>query len=129
MSRQGKGRRWPAVLGLVLLVALAFTMAGIFPFRQILAQRRSVQLAEQKLEALQAENRRLEEQISVLQTPGEVERLARQQFGLVRPGEVGYTVIVPLSEPEPQQQPLPEGKAWYQGFWDFLTGRDLVPDG
>ena len=62
------------------------TAAGIFPFRQIIADRRSVSLAQEELLALRAENEHLEAEVAALETDAEVERLAREQFGLVRPG-------------------------------------------
>ena len=134
MSKRRDGARLSGLLALVVLVALVVTAAGIFPFRQIIGQRRAVDLAEEKLTALEAENQRLEVEIAALYTPEEVERIAREQFGLVRPGEVGYVVVTPPgaevveAEPEPVLE-APEGQPWWNDMWDFLTGRDLVGDG
>jgi len=115
---------------LVLLMVLVVAAAGIFPFRQLLAQERAVDLTQEKLEALVVENLRLEQQIAALRTDEEVERLAREHFGLVMAGEVGYVAVVPegIVDPVPagrditleREQPL-----WGQ-LWDFLTGRDIV---
>lgn len=119
-------------LALLLLVALAVTLGGIFPFRQILAQNRQVELTRTKLQALQQENRLLEEQIALLETPAELERLAREELGVVRPNEIAYTVEL-TEEPTPSPQPVvladeAESPGLFQRIWDFLTGRDLVPD-
>ncbi len=90
------------------------------------------------MEALEEENDVLEGRIAALQTDGEVERLAREQFGLVMPGEIGYVVVTPpwendLPDPAdaagPAVPPEPESRPWWQAFWDFLTGRDLAGDG
>ncbi|MEE9581851.1 MAG: septum formation initiator family protein [Acidimicrobiia bacterium] len=115
---------------LVLLMVLVVAAAGIFPFRQLLAQERAVDLTQEKLDALVGENLRLEQQIAALRTDEEVERLAREHFGLVMAGEVGYMAVVPedIVDPVPagrdttleREQPL-----WGQ-VWDFLTGRDIV---
>ncbi len=115
---------------LVLLMVLVVAAAGIFPFRQLLAQERAVDLTQEKLDALVGENLRLEQQIAALRTDEEVERLAREHFGLVMAGEVGYVAVVPegIVDPVPagrditleREQPL-----WGQ-LWDFLTGRDIV---
>ncbi len=129
-------RRSPWI-ALVLLVGLGVTMAGIFPFRQIIAQQRQVELAEQKLEALEAENANLEAQIRELETPVELERLAREELGLVRPGEIAVTVNpAPGVDPAPRPggvEEVPgfpdEDRTLLQRVWDFLTGRDLAPDG
>ena len=104
------------MLGLVALLLLA-----------------EVAVAEDRLAAIEEENRLLEARIAALHTPEEVERLAREQFGLVRPGEIGYVVLVPpgeeLPEAVPEPDPEPEAKPWWEDLWDFLTGRDLVEDG
>jgi cell division protein FtsB len=120
-----------SMLGLIALLALAVVVAGILPFRQVLAQRNAVDTAEEQLTAIEEENQLLEARIAALQTPEEVERLAREQFGLVRPGETGYVVITPPEEAaaEPEPEPVPEGKPWWEDVWDFLTGRDLTEDG
>lgn len=127
------GRRtvWLAVL---LIVALAITLAGIFPFRQMIAQQRQVATAEARLIALSSENARLEDELTALATPAEVERIAREELGLVRPGETSYTVKTPPERegPEPVTADEPvvtDTRSPFEKVWDFLTGRDLVPDG
>ncbi len=125
------GRRRSPLWVLLMLVVLAVTMAGIFPFRQIIAQRRAVATAEMKLEALTAENALLEEEVAALHTEAEIERLARERFGMVRPGEIGYFVVDDGSVPAPVPEPpdLDDDRAWYAELWDFLTGRDLDRNG
>ncbi len=116
----------------VLIVVSAIVLGGIFPFRQMLAQRRQVEGAEEKLAALVDENARLEQEIADLSTPAETERLAREQLGLVRPGEVGYAVeTLPPAAVAPEDLPEADGgdRPFWQRIWDFLTGRDLEPDG
>jgi cell division protein FtsB len=127
-------RSLSGVLALAALVAVVVTSAGIFPFRQIIADRRTVSLAQEKLLALRAENGRLDEEVAALASDAEVERLAREQFGLVRPGEIAYVVVSPEGEEAPE--PEPEAtldrageQPWWRDLWDFLTGSDLVRDG
>jgi cell division protein FtsB len=119
-------------VALLLLVALAITLAGIFPFRQMIAQQRQVAQTRAHLETLRADNATLEASIAALQTDAEVERLAREN-GLVRPGETGYSI-----ELDDGVAPTPvdlaeagssEDRTLLERVWDFLTGRDLVPDG
>ena len=126
-----EARRRSPVWALLLLVALAVTLAGIFPFRQILSQERAVSFTEEKLQALEEENARLEADIERLKTPIEIERLARERFGLVRPGEVGFVVDWQAPpEPPPQPEPPPaDTRAWYEKAWDFVTGRDFDGEG
>jgi len=109
---------------------MAATLSGILPFRQILAQGRAVELAEDKLAALEAESARLAEAAQLLETPDEVERIAREEFGYVREGEVAYVVVTtprseaPVAEPEPVEPPR---RHWWDPIVEFLTGQDLDP--
>jgi cell division protein FtsL len=130
-ERRGFGLgRFLAFAAIILVIVAA---SGIFPFRQIIAQNRSVDLAQAKLDALLAENVRLEQQLAALESPAEVERLAREQFGLVMPGEVAYVAVVPEGSSQTDSAVIPGGfehtKPWWQSFWDFVTGTDLVTDG
>lgn len=135
MSRDS-GYGLSSLLLTVALIAVVVVLAGIFPFRQIIASNRAVDTAEEKLAAIREETAVLEARIAALQTPEEVERLAREQFGLVHPGEIGYVVVVPpweIDGPEsaeaPEEPTEPAGRPWWRGVWDFLTGRDLAGDG
>jgi cell division protein FtsB len=121
------------VLAVVLLSALALTVSGVFPFRQLVEQRRSVEQSRQQLAALEEENLRLEEDVAALYTEEEIERVARDQYGLVRPGETGYVVVIPPgSEVEGASSAVPVEEAhrpWWVRIWDWVTGRDLSDDG
>lgn len=120
-------------LVLAALVGLVVAALGLLPYRQVLARERAVALSESKLDALVEENLRLEQLVTVLQTDGEVERLAREQFGLVMPGEIGYVAVVPdgIVDPVPSAgiTTIERDQPWWRRFWDFLSGRDLTPDG
>ncbi len=118
---------------LTMIVVLGFAAAtGIIPFRQVIAHDRSVALAREQRDALIAANLQLERQIAALETPGELERLAREQFGMVMPGEIGMVAIpvpddsLPVSTlPTVLERPTP----WWRSLWDFMTGQDLSGDG
>lgn len=135
---EGPGLRARALttplVAVLLLVALAGVLTYVLPFRQIIAQGRAVELSERKLAVLREENARLEADVAALQTPTEVERIAREDYGLVRPGEVAYVVVTPRA-PAREAVGAADGRAedlwappdWVTRIWDFLTGRDLVP--
>jgi cell division protein FtsB len=96
-SRSGssRGRRIGRTLGLVgggtgLLLALGL---GVFPTRSFLDQRADVSDAERRLAVLREQNEALADQLERLSTPEEVERLAREEYNLVRPGEEAYSVL------------------------------------
>ena len=134
MARRNRdqGARHSPLIAVVLIAALAVTLAGIFPFRQILAQNRQVETTQAKLDALQAENGALEDHIEALNTDVELERIAREQLGMVEPGETGITTYSPPGSELPAQ-PDPEAvfddRGVFEKIWDFLTGRDLDADG
>jgi cell division protein FtsB len=88
-------RRPLRTLGLVgggagLLAVLAI---GVFPTRSFLAQRDDLSGTERRLAVLREQNQQLEDQLEKLSTPEEIERLAREQYNLVRPGEEAYSVL------------------------------------
>jgi cell division protein FtsB len=89
-------------IGVLLFVGLLFVF--VFPTQTFLTQRREVNSVRNRLAVLDEQNRELEARAAALLTDAEVERLAREQFGLVRPGEQGV-VVVPPDEQVPETPP------------------------
>ncbi len=118
---------WSVVVATVLV---ALVLGGVFPFRQMIAQHRQVDATEAKLEALSLESERLEEQVELLNTRTELERMAREDLGMVRPGETSYAVeqIPAPVDPDPVEEVSGDERSTLTRSWDFLTGKDLVPD-
>jgi cell division protein FtsB len=119
---------------IVLLVALGLVATGVLPVRDFLERENAVNGANDQLAEVTAENALLAEDVSALYSEQEVERIAREQYGFVRPGEVGYVAVLPdepvadvtVVEPEPvarDERTIPEM------IWDFITGNDLAGDG
>lgn len=130
-KKKPKRRGW--FIPLVLVVGLVVAAADVFPVRQLISQNREVQAKEAQLLEIQEENARLEREIEALHSPTEIERIARTDFGYVRPGEISYVVFShedPLAEtaegPPADQVPTPESGGFWEALWDYLTGRDLV---
>ena len=75
--------------GLVALVGLAIGLIflGVIPVRAYVNQQRELASTTGRLQELNTRNRLLRDRVKVLQTDREVTRIAREQFGLVRPGE------------------------------------------
>lgn len=125
-------RRSRVVLGLAVVAVLVATIlfTNVFPYRKILAQQQTVEAAQLQLDVLAAENDRLAAEAAALATDAEVERLARENLGYVRPGEIAYVVLEPpVEEKAVEVEPVPivpEDRHWYESVWDFLTGKDLV---
>ena len=90
---EGVRRAWRRV-GLVLLVAVVFLLvAGLYPFRQLRTSSSDLARTRAELEARQAERAELERRAERLEQPDEVERLARERFGLARKGEKVFVVV------------------------------------
>jgi cell division protein FtsB len=92
---------WP-ILASVVFVGVLF--AGVFPTRTYLTQRSSTTRAEEQLRVLGQQNAELEHKASELQRDSEIERIAREQYNLVKPGEEAYAVLPPPA-PEGQETP------------------------
>ncbi|MDP9072564.1 MAG: septum formation initiator family protein [Actinomycetota bacterium] len=65
----------------------------VLPGRTYLAQRQSLASAQTRVKVLTDANARLAQSAARLQTDAEIERLARQQYGLVKPGEQAYAIL------------------------------------
>ena len=123
----------------VALVTLLFILMGaafltqVVPYRQILDSRRQVETARQQLASLEAQNEILATDVEALNTPEEIERLARDKLGYVREGEVAYVVLDPPGAeraPTGESEPLePPDRTWVDHIWDFVTGSDLDSTG
>lgn len=117
-SRRDPYRRWLVLAGLAFVLFLGFV-----PARQLMLQRQRINGAQAKLEQLQRENARLRSEVKRLGDPADLELLARERLGLVKPGEQAY-LLVPSPTPSVQTgRPPPEHASWWQRLWDDLRGR------
>ncbi|MCA1703153.1 MAG: septum formation initiator family protein [Actinobacteria bacterium] len=87
----GKGAQ---VIGFLLVIGLLVAMA-IQPTRQLLQQKQRVSAMNENLQRVQNVNDRLADRIRRLRDPDYIEQRAREQVGLVRPGEQPYVVLPP----------------------------------
>jgi cell division protein FtsB len=69
----------------------------VLPGRVWLAQGRANAVAQRQDAALSKENAELGQRIAQLQSAAYIEQLARQQFGLVMPGEQAYGILLPAA--------------------------------
>jgi cell division protein FtsB len=110
---------------LIVLVGAAFVL--FFPTRQLVQQRRHIGDLEQRLSKLHVANARLDEDVKRLTDPAELEVLARERLGLVRPGERAYFVDPVKPKPTPIPR-APERAPWWERSWEslisLLRGRD-----
>ncbi len=97
--RAARPRRRLFVALVVAIATIGLLVVAVFPTRTYLAQRAATSAAASELDRLDGENARLERRIDRLRTPAEVERIAREEYGLVRPGEQAYAVLPPPAPP------------------------------
>ena len=113
---------------LALIVAGMAVITAVIPFRQILEQQARVEDSSAELARVNLENELLAGEVQALNTPEEIERLARENLGYVMPGETAYVVL----EPEETLATTPaapvtevEDVPWYRAIWNFFSGADL----
>ena len=114
-----------AVIGTLIVVLM---LSALYPIRQYFSQK--TQLANLTVEEAQLAQRveRLTELKSRLLTDDEVERIAREELGMVRPGEVAFAVVpggesgsdpgIPSIVVSKPQRTEP---AWYERWWDAVV--------
>lgn len=117
VTRPSGLRRVGRLLGLAGGSAALFAVLAVtvFPTSTYLDQRTDTSEAEERLAVLRSQNDAYETRIERLETGEEIERLAREQYNLVFPGEEAYAVL---------PAPLPELDL--PAIWPF--GEMLVPD-
>ncbi len=88
-----------ALLCIFLIVHEIFGQNGYLALRR---QRKELQTLHQQIQQLRQENGQMEQQIKALRSdPEAIERLAREQMHLARPGELIYTL--PEKDPKKDQ--------------------------
>lgn len=122
-------RRTVIAFTVALVVVGAALLTNVVPYKQIVDQQREVTAAVAELEAIRQENAMLTTQRDALQTPVEIERLAREKLGYVRPGEVAFVVLEPPTAPTTTVpvvvEVAAEDQSLLETMWNFVTGADL----
>ncbi|MGQ0550585.1 MAG: FtsB family cell division protein [Armatimonadota bacterium] len=120
--------RWagPAV-AVAICGALVLAFGGAY-WDGYQLRRGAARLARERDE-LRLQNAQLREELRLLRTPEYIERLAREQLGLVRPGEIAVILVRPTPAAAPPAAPpgtreagrpeVREPKPW----WARLLGR------
>jgi len=103
VRRTGRRAMWPA---LATAVFAAFISLGVLPARTYLEKKEAVATAEADLAALRARNDKAQAHVDALKSDAEIERIAREEYGLVKPGDEKYQVL-----PAPEQ-PVVIPDAW-----------------
>ena len=119
----------------VLTLLIVLVMSALYPIRQYIGQKSHVRALIAEQADLSARIVDLRQQQGLLLSDDEIERIAREQLGMVRPGEVAFAVLPDGKElaaaaaPTAQRAPATEEAtrgAWYRRWWgavvDTFTG-------
>lgn len=122
-SRSRPARRVPR--GLIVLSSLLVVAAGGYVFGanflELYALNREAARLGTLKRNLQEQNAVLREEMKLLQTPGYIEKLAREQLGLVRPGEVAILIVRPPAPPPPPARIQKDTRSLPSRIWRALT--------
>lgn len=106
---------WPVLFTALFVGVVAM---GLVPTRTYLEKQQQIATAEARLAVLSESNREAQAHVDALQTDAEIERMAREQYGYVKPGEETYHVLPP-----------PQAPVRIPDTWPFNQLRDGLPAG
>lgn len=109
-----------------LLAATGFSLVIVSgPIQTWMGQRDLVDQREGVLEVLDEENAELAARVRDLHDPDTIEAEAREQQGMVRPGEVPYVIVPPDADSERIAPDLTDvetdDRGWFARVWDEIT--------
>jgi len=91
----------PVLLGLLVLVLVVHDVFGTHGFLAMRRTQSEINKVLADLDQLNKENLQLEQEVRALKTdPHKIEKIARDELGLAKPGEV--IIKIPLSQQLPQ---------------------------
>ncbi|HEX6737388.1 MAG TPA: septum formation initiator family protein [Vicinamibacteria bacterium] len=93
-NEAGLRKKAVTLFGVILVIALVVgSLFGDRGILQLVSQRERAEALARELEEMREENRRLAQEIQALQAdPRAIEKLAREQLGLARPGEKVFVI-------------------------------------
>ncbi len=115
-------RRLRRLFVVALVVAgILFTFAN--PARTWHGQQQEIAAARERNAVLEEQSRALQARADTLSTDAEVERLARQEYGLVKPGEEAFGILPAPGAGPPKEAapPPPKPRPWWRSAWDVAT--------
>jgi len=91
----------PALLGLLVLVLVVHDIFGAHGYLAMRRTQQEIRKVTKDLDQLNKENSELEQEVRELKTdPRKIEKIARDELGLARPGEV--IIKIPRAQQLPQ---------------------------
>jgi cell division protein FtsB len=77
---------------------IAFLAVAVFPTRQWLGQKSDISSTARRVQVLDHTNAALQKRVDELNSDAAIERIAREQHNLVKPGEEAYAVLPPAGD-------------------------------
>jgi cell division protein FtsB len=116
--------------GAVVLTLLGvMLLSALYPLRQYASQDSHVSQLVRQERVLAAKIASLKQQQSLLLSDDEIERIAREELGMVRPGEVAFAIVgsrqaapkATIDRPAGEEEPAVTHDAWYARWWDAVS--------
>ncbi len=109
--------RWVGpIAALAILLVLGVALGGAY-WDGYRLRREAAEMARER-DLLRRQNTQLREEIRLLNTPEYIERIAREQLGLVRPGEIAIMLMRPTPAPPPP--PAAASEKLEERWWSRL---------
>jgi cell division protein FtsB len=87
------------ILFLIIIIGVLIFLFANKNFQTLLILNKEIAGLRQRIEGLNEENKRLEEELEAAKNdPEYIENLARRELGLIKPGETKYKFIQPPEE-------------------------------
>jgi cell division protein FtsB len=104
---------------------IAFLAVAVFPTRLWLGQQADIADAEHRVRVLDQTNAALQKRVKELDSDAAIERIAREQHNLVKPGEQAYAVLPPAGDAPKLAKPTlaPKARDTSRNFWERLRDR------
>lgn len=96
MGRRRKRGRLVMIASAVLAAYMIFSLGS--QFKKLHDMQNSMELLQNQVQELKTRNAALREEIKLIKSDSYVEQVAREQLGLVKPGE---TLVVQVQSPQP----------------------------
>lgn len=100
MKKRGSGKRPAAIIAYAVFVGILIS-SYFAPLQQIVSGRGEISNLQSDISALRQDNTEQRREIEALHTDSGIERVARERYGMIKPGEEAY--IVPQNLRDGQQ--------------------------
>ena len=117
----GRQRLWRLFVASLVVVGILFTFTN--PARTWFDQRQEIAAVRERNIVLDEQSQELRARAATLRSDEEIERIAREEYGLVKPGEEAFGILpAPGSgPPKPEAETPPPPRSAWRAAWDAAT--------